>query len=294
MAKKTVDIEALVRWAYRDELPKAAATPGRLAVGFKTGWGGVERYGELLAVIDEPDVRNRFGLFPDRFADGEPHDDAVRVHDAVMALQSCEMAMPEGWNPIADMGDLGPEGPAAVARALAGLTLITEKGDAVLRRSVSRLVIRHAILGGCPAWEGDVPARRLVTAQGGKVRWFRRVLVTVEGAFGPVCEEVELDGFDPKRREPFPDAYTKTILDPDPEPVVQGRAEYELWRAALDILAEDLDGALDAHDVRPSARSARPWERPDPERRILPSLLVPPVPERVTRAGRQKKKQEAA
>lgn len=291
---KRMDIEALLRWAYRDELPKAAAGGERLVVGFKTGWGGVERYGELLTVIDEPDIRNRYGLVPDRFATTEPHPDAERVHDAVMYLRRCAMNVPDGWNPISDMGDMGPEGVAAVARGLTAMTFVTDRGDTVLRRSVVRLVIRQAILGDCPAWEGEAPVRRTVTAQGGKVRWFRRVVQVSDGAFGPAQQEIEVDGFDHKRRRPFPDAYTKTILDPDPVPVVQGRAEYELWRAALDLLVEDLPGALEAHKVTASSRSYRPWEVPDPERLVLPSLLIRPASHEEPHAAGRKKKREAA
>lgn len=288
-----MDIEAMLRWAYRDELPKAAAGGGRLAVGFRTGWGGVERFGELLAVIDEPDVRNRFGLVPDASASSDPHPDAIRVHDAVMRLRRCALGVPEGWNPIADMGDLGPEGAAAVARGIAGMTIVNDKGERVLRRSVSRIVIRQAILGGCPVWEGDVPERHVLCAHG-KPRWFRRDVVVTEGAFGPARQEIEVDGYDHKRQRPYADAYRKMVLDPDPAPVVQGRAEYELWRGALDLLAEDLAGGLEAHTVAPSARSARPWEMPDPARRILPSLLVPMGGAGESRAVVRKRKRDAA
>ncbi|MFG1246781.1 hypothetical protein [Xanthobacter flavus] len=293
MGRKTVDIEALLRWAYREELPKAAAAGSRLVVGFKTGWGGVERFGELLAVIDEPDIRNRYGLVPDGTASTDPHPDAVRVHDAVMALRRCELEVPEDWNPIADMGDLGPEGAAAVVRGLAGMTIINDKGARVLRRSVARIVIRQAILGGAPDWEGETPERHVVCAHG-KPQWFRREVVVTDGAFGPASHEIEVDGFNHSRRMPYADAYTKMVLDPDPAPVVQGRAEYELWRGALDLLAEDLAEGLEAHKVLPSDRSARPWEAPDPERRILPSLLVPPAPERESRAVGRKRKRDAA
>lgn len=291
---KRMDIEALLRWAYRDELPKAAAEGSdRIVFAFRTGWGGVEKFGELLALVQEPDIRNRFGLFPDRFATSEPHPDALRVHAAVDGLRAWEICVPEGWNPIADMGDLGPEGAAAVARGLAGLTVVDATGRTVLRRSPSRLVMRQAILGGCPDWEGEVPERRQVTAHG-KVKWFRRVVMVSDGAFGPAQQELEVDGYDHKRQRPFPDAYTKTILDPDPVPVVQARAEYELWRTALDVLADDICGALEHCDVLPCVRSARPWEVPDPARRILPSLLVPPASRGAIRAVRQKRTREPA
>ncbi len=290
---KRMDIEALLRWAYREELPKAAAVGSRLVVGFKTGWGGMERFGELLAVIDEPDIRNRYGLVPDTTASSEPHPDAERVHDAVMALRRYELEVPEGWNPIEDMGDLGPEGGAAVVRGLAGMTITNDKGKQVLRRSVARIVIRQAILGGAPEWEGETPDRHVVCAHG-KPRWFRREVVVADGAFGPVQHEIEVDGYDHKRQRPYGDAYRKMVLDPDPAPVVQGRGEYELWRCALDLLVEDLAGTMVDHAVTWSARSWRPWQWPDAERAILPSLIPSAGPASESRSGHRKRKREAA
>lgn len=276
MDRKAIDIEALLRWAYRDELPKALPVEGPMA-GIRSASLSLSRAAELMAVVQETDVRNRFGLFPDRFADSEPHADAVRVHEAVTGLDRCAVDLPEGWDPLSDMGDLGPEGAGAVARGLDMLFSVDASGARILRRPVARLVIRQAILGGAPAWEGEMPERRKVTGANGKVRWFRRILCVSEGAFGVVTEEVEVDGIDPKRRLPHPDAYTRTVLDPDPAPVVQGRAEYELWRAALDLLTEDLAGRLETRFAMASDRSRRPWEAPDAARRILPSLIVLPV-----------------
>lgn len=278
---KTVDIEQAVRWAYRDELPKARALDEHMAVlpgGFGTPWGSVSRYGELLEVVQQADVRNRFGLFPDVIEAGEPHADAVVIADAVEALADCLFEMPEGWNPLADMGDLGVEGGAAIARGLARLTMKDEAGNTVLRRSPAQLVIRHAILGGAPVWEADAPERILQQGPHGKPLWFRRLALVSEGAFGPTSYEVEVDGFDHKRRRPYADAYQRVLLVPDPADAVAARAEYEIWHGALSVLAEELPRVLRSRAVAPPARMPRPWEVADPERRILPSLLTPQMP----------------
>ncbi|WP_454919231.1 hypothetical protein [Xanthobacter sediminis] len=273
---KRMDIEALLRWAYRDELPKAAASGGdRLAFGFRTGWGGVERYGELLAVVQEPDVRNRYGLIPDG-SDGDPCADAIAVAAAVERLGRCDFDLPEGWDPLSDMGGaaaFGAEGLAAVVRGIGALTVVDATGRTVLRRSPARLVIRHAILGGCPDWEGEVPERR-VEMVFGRPRWYRRVTLTSDGAFGQSQYEVEVDGFDYRRRRPHPDAYQRHYFEPDLAALVTARAEYEIWRAALDLVAEDVGGGLVHHMVEPSAAAARPWEASAEVKRILPSLRV--------------------
>ncbi len=293
---RRMDIEALLRWAYRDELPKAAARGGEsLAVGFRTGWGGVERYGELLAVVQEPDIRNRFGLVPDG-TDGEPCADAVAIHEAVERLGALVFDLPEGWDPLGDMGGagaFGAEGHGAVAQALASLTLVDAAGHTVLRRSPARLVIRHAILGGAPEWEGERPERKVVSGANGKPRWFRRVRQVSDGAFGPAACEVEMDGYDLKRHRPHPDAYQKFFLDPDLAPVVRARAEYEIWHAALGHLEAELADSLSARALLPWSRPARPWEGEGeaPAARLLPSLLTPPIPQMAAypRATRRKR-----
>src|SRR5688500_9952509 len=100
--KKRMTIEALLRWAYRDELPKAQAPGGSLRpAGFGGAWGGIERYGELLTVIDHG-LENRYGLVPDLSATTEPHPDAIRIGDAVQALDAFPLNLPDGWNPLTD------------------------------------------------------------------------------------------------------------------------------------------------------------------------------------------------
>ncbi|MBP2147945.1 hypothetical protein [Xanthobacter flavus] len=313
MGRKTVDIEALLRWAYRDELPKAAAEGDETFVfRLRTGWGGVEKMGELLALVQEPDMCNRFGLFPDAM-EREPHPDAVAVFDAVERLGELVYAMPEEWNPLEDLGDLGADGPAAIARGI-GLLTTTKAFDAAgaevsahampgesgavrkvqqMRRSPARIVIRHALLGGCPPWEAERPERAVVMHPMGRgPAWFRKITVTSDGAFAPARYEVEVDGFDYSRRRPYADAYQKTFLDPDPVDIVVSRAEYEIWHACLASLVSDLQG-LSAHHVLPSLRAARPWEDREQGNRILPSLLraAGPLPE--SRAVRREKKRAA-
>lgn len=314
MGRKTVHIEALLRWAYREELPKAAAGGDETIVfRLRTGWGGVEKMGELLALVQEPDVCNRFGLFPDAM-EREPHPDAVAVFEAVEALGCLVYEMPEGWNPIADLGDLGADGPAAIMRGVSLLTTtkaFDAEGEEVsahalpsesgavrkvvqMRRSPARIVIRHALLGGCPTWESERPERAVVmNSMGRGPAWFRKITVTSDGAFAPARYEVEVDGFDYSRRRPYADAYQKTFLDPDPVDVVVCRAEYEIWHYCLTKLVDDLQG-LSAHHVLPSRRSARPWEDFGRAGQLLPSLLPPSASSRESCAVLQKRKRVRA
>lgn len=273
--KKRITIENLLRWTYRDELPKEQASGGFLRpAGFGGAWGGIERYGEILTIVDES-KENRFGLVPDLSAANDPHPDAVRVGEAVRALDGCALCLPADWNPLADWSSLAEEGQRAVQRAIDQETLVGRDGERRFKTSLSRLVMRHALLGDTPVWEGEEPQLKYVCGGNGKPRWFRRVDVLadpgdVAQGIDPVWQSVEVDGMDPKRRIPYPDAYRKTYLDPDPSETIVSRAEYEIWCAALDMLTHDLASVLEAHEIVASARPARPWETGAAERpRVL-------------------------
>jgi len=279
--KKRTTIEALLSWAYRDELPKEQAGGGRLLpAGFGGAWGGIERYGQILTVVDGG-PENRFGLVPDFSASSDPHPDAIRVGEAVQALDGYALSLPPGWDPLADWPGLGEEGAKVVQRVIERETEVDAAGNRRFKLPLSRLVIRHALMSDAPVWEGEEPQLKTVTGANGKPRWFRRVRqLTDEGdpvnGIPPIYTEVEVDGYDAKRHRPHPDAYRKTYLDPDPTETIVSRAEYEVWCAALDLLAIDLEDKLESHEIVPSARPARPWETgPALRSRVLESLDRP-------------------
>ena len=205
---KTIDIEALLAWAYTIELPKAPVVQVTGPGGLPRGFDSVHHYGQLLATVDDGSLANAFGLYPDFTATTPVDRDAVEVWEAVQELDGLALALPADWDPLDDMGDLGPEGRAAVERALTRMTVTERNGDRILRKSPRLLIEKHAILGGCPDWEAERPERKVVTEHG-KPKWFRRVLVSPEG-MAPF--EAEVDGFDAKRRRPYPGAYQKFVL----------------------------------------------------------------------------------
>jgi hypothetical protein len=290
-AKKPIGIEELLRWAYREELPKEQDCGGVGALGFGHAWGSLTEYGELLTVVDDPGSCNRWGVVPDRGARVEPHPDARMVAEAVLDLDQLELSLPEEWEPLGDLGDLGVLGWACVARALDRLTVIGADGARALRTTPRRLVFKHAILGGCPVWEADVPEVKLVCGANGRPKYFVRNVISMADG---IPLEIEADGWSKKARRPVCGAYTKPYLEPDPTDAAVARGEYEIWRAALDILAEDLAGRLEAFDVMPSASPSRPWEvqiEPVCESRILPDLTKVCA---VAPSGRKKNRRKAA
>lgn len=272
-----MDIEALLRWAYRDELPKDAAVSAIGAIGFTSAWGGIERYGELMTLIDAP--ANRWGVVPIGGEPGAPHPDAVVIGEAVRALDDFELGLPEGWNPLGDLValGLGEEGDnllaATVGRAVDRATVLQADGRTrVLRSQLSALIRTCAILGRPPVWEADAPEVRTVKGANGQDRWFRREMrIDAEG----LPYEAEIDGFDGKKRRPHPDAFRKRYLDPDPLEAAIGRAEYEVWHAALGVLVAELEGRLLDHVATGPARVIRPWETgSEAPARILPDLVA--------------------
>lgn len=265
--KKRIEIQELLRWAYRDELPKLwNAAQGPEAFG--EGWAAVERYSELLAEIDAP--RNRYGVVIDFTDLTQPHADALAVADAVQEMDCYDFSVPDGWNPLDDMTGLGVHGEAAVARALDIITITDAAGVRRLRKPISQLVMYRTIMGSPPEWEGEQPAVKPVK-EFGAIKWFRRVFIPLNGnGFGGY--EAEVDGFNTRKRMPYPDAYKKYYLDPDPQEAIIGRAEYELYHHALGQLVENLAGKLEKWLVMPTLLTARPWLGGLQDKRILPDL----------------------
>jgi hypothetical protein len=275
----SVDIETLLRWTFRDQLPKEQGGGGiALPMGFARPWKPIDNYGELLTLVDEPS--NRWGVVPDPTAGGAPHPDAILVAEAVRGLDACEIDLPEGWNPIADLGDLGRLGAAALARGLAMATSLDRDGRRRLKETPAHLIFRHAILGGCPDWRARPPVVAARRAANGRDLWFMRRVIPLAGQNDePIAYEVEVDGWCAKKHRPHDLAYRKYVLDPDPTEAIAARIEYEIWRAALVGLVETLAPRLTTRAVVMSARPPRPWEEtaPAPGPRIHPDLTPQPV-----------------
>lgn len=281
---KELAVDDLLRWAYRVELPKEPmASRGAhflRRASHMASWAALSKSAELGTEVDEPDLRNRFGLFPDKLATSEPHDDALRVYFAVRSLEeNFTVDLPDTWDPVSDVSGaidnpsvlvaaraegieriffhmtaqphvtvrLARQGAASAATARVTRPLPEAQRRLGLRRSVVDLLKTRAVLGGTPGWEFG-PVRKLVVRHtNGKPRWFRMV------------DGVELDGFDPKARRPTWDAYPKFQYDPNPADVVEARAEYWLWFTALTAVYRLLRGTLDAHSVLPPSVPAMPW-----------------------------------
>jgi hypothetical protein len=253
---RTMTIEAALRWAYRDELPKQ---PARVRPPEEAGkpWNKVSSVGDYGTVIDSmSDAENEFGLCPFAQAETAPHPDAVELHAAVCRLDGLDLALPDGWNPLSDCG-MGDEALAAANRAAATLVYADRTGRSRLKIPPRLLIQRCAILGP-PIWETEMPVRREFTGPDGRPRWFRRVTIPIGEGGHPY--EIEVDGYDTKRKRAHPDAYRRFMWEPDPASIAADRGKWELWRACLDALVDDRDLRLETISLSPSALPWRPWE----------------------------------
>lgn len=272
-ARRVLTIDQALRWAYRVELPKArpdgSANVGRLA----NGWDAVTKAGLYGVEIDE----NPFGVLHDPTSLGAPHPDAVRISAAVDALSGVVSEIADDWHPFRDLGELGEAGEAARIRALDAVSVVAVDGGQrvrQLRAEPRRLVIKYATMLDAPDWQIERPAVAYVCGARGRPKWFRRELRPVEINGREAMREIEVEGYNAKAGRPYPDAYRKQVLDPDPVEAVIWRAEYQVWVAAIELLAIDLEGELETIDVRSSGRMLAPWEEPERLGRVLPDLTA--------------------
>ena len=273
--KEKIDIEALLKWTYLQELPKRPSANGPSAMA--CGYEPVRKYGELMPLAGLE--QNAYGVVCDFNASSWPHDDAYIVHEAVGVLDELELGFPDPWRPIDDLGDLGDAGAAAIAQAVDVLTLKDADGVRRLKQKPRRLVFKHAILGGCPDWEAEKPERKFMIGANGKTRWFRKVWVDTPTPFKTTTRvEREVDGFNPKTKRPYDEAYPKYILDPDPVDSIIGRAEYEIWRSCLAFLVDELCGQMGDHEAVMTKRPERPWETDAPAKSFIWPDLSPRPP----------------
>lgn len=261
---KAIGIEAFLSWAYVEELPKAGREPVMLGrtggggTGYGGGWDAVSLQGQLLAEMVSDGRPNQYGVLPLAIDCGPPHPDALAAHAAISALDRWEIGFPDDWNPLADMNLADADIADCVGRARGRILTRDKDGRERFRQRPAELVRHHAIMRSEPGWQAKAPIASFVLGGNGKPAWYRKVAVSE----GVTTFEREVDGFNPKTRRPWHDAYKKMLLSPDPMLAAVDRAEYEVWHAALGEVCRTLavSGTLTGHLVQHSARPARPWE----------------------------------
>lgn len=251
--KRAVDIENLLVWAFREELPKGMPVSS-------TPWATIERYAAAGCVridMSSGPPSDHLGHVP-----GEPHPDAVLVGRAVAALAA--------------------EGPRALGAAEDCRALLADMpglAEGVMAHALAwsfnlaSFVIGHAVMGTRPTWDVGFPQpRRVQGSRGGNpvVEWTTREGETVTGE-------------PPGHRYPAWSEPRCPLVwdDPSPRWVARQRAEYAVWHAALGLLVAQLEGTLADHEPIGPYAPAEPWlggfvQPPKP--RIF--YVAPPQPKR--------------
>jgi hypothetical protein len=140
--QQKIDIEKLLHWAYRDQLPK----------GYRDGKGGASpeispmfRYANLGGPVDnwskEPGFPIAMGT--------EPHPDALRVHFAAMMLDDVVIQWPSAAEAL--LGDL-----------FQYMTDEEKFSVCKLHVQVAGLVTLHSRMGNRPIWHLDYNIRRVI------------------------------------------------------------------------------------------------------------------------------------
>ena len=239
---KTIDIEKLLQWAIRDELPKGR--PVSADIGLTIGRRSRQRAFGIAHSLDHLPVVDPLGYVP-----GAPHEDAEIIADAIGKLPTSV--------PIASEHD---------ARHLFGdLVGIAESSISSLMKSAfnqQALVTLHASMGTRPNWKFAHPsAHQMFAPTLGAGR--PRAIVYGIDADGDLVELKRNEGRARKRDGEYSLAMSpRSPLDwqhPAPLHIGECRAEYVAWHSALALLATDLAGTLAEFEPMSPSATSLPW-----------------------------------
>ncbi|WP_022722961.1 hypothetical protein [Rhodopseudomonas sp. B29] len=249
--KKSIDIEKLVQWAMREELPKGRAVSA-------SPWDLLMQHCALGVRVDTS-FQPGEGL---GFVGGDPHPDALIVAAAVRALDT-----EARFASYADAEVLFGEFLPIAGDAVAAITVATFDPRGV--------VISSAVMGSRPKWKFELPAPRqrfyeMPNARG-EVR--RHPIVLGTDAAGDVVMLKKNRGRAWQREGDYSLAMSPRSPiewhDPVPLKVADARAEYVAWHRAMITLAHNLHGALADYQPTPPAAPALPWLTGEPASRVI-------------------------
>ena len=243
--KTKIDIEKLVQWAVREELPKGQAVAA-------TPWQVITQYCALGVRVDVSASGGGLG-----FLAGDPHPDALIVGAAIRALDT--FAQFEDRVEVMPLfGDL--------------VGIAGHAPEAIMSASFDprSIVISSATQGSRPKWRFDDPAPRQVFVEALNERGELRAMPLVHGLD---AEGYEIAIKKNRGRARMRDGEWNASMrprspiewhDPSPLSVAHSRAEWVAWHGALSALALDLAGALRQYEPTPPALPLMPWLDPAP------------------------------
>ncbi len=141
--RKQVDIEKLLQWAFREELPKGLPVSA-------SAWSALDRYCSLGCKIQEDYVgmgmRSSLGVVA-----GETHPDAKVIGYAVKELQPADIDWEE-----------------SKAALVPDMMLLAAWSPWLERIATGVLIVSNAVMGSRPAWDIGRPELKKIIAANGK------------------------------------------------------------------------------------------------------------------------------
>lgn len=253
--KKPIDIEKLLQWALRDELPKGR--PVSADVGYVIGRRHSRRPFSVAQAGVLPQV-DSFGFVP-----GSPHEDAEVVASAIERIDA--VARFDSRLQVTPLfGDLA----SIAGDAYAALMRATFNPQA--------LIVSHGIMGTRPRWQSAAPRPYQMKYEfrdkAGSLR--TRGVVYGTDDSGDVVMLAPNRGRAAMTRGLYDLAMAprSPLLWDNPSVLQIGhaRAEYVAWHSALVALSAGLTGRLAEFEPTPPLAAATPWIVDDePQPRVL-------------------------
>lgn len=230
--KKLIDIEKLLQWAMRDELPKGQAVAA-------SAWDVLTQYAALGVRVQTSGFQgDGFGFTP-----GAPHEDAIVVADAVRTLKT-EARFDDAAQVLPLFGDLA--------------TIAGDAVSSIMRAEFNprSLVISCATIGKRPDWnfEHPTPYQMFAPTFGGRPR----AIVYGIDADGDLVE-MKARRKDGKFNLSMSPRSPINWNAPSMIEVGEARAEYVAWHGALVTLAAVLAGKLVEFEPTAPAVARLPW-----------------------------------
>jgi len=261
--KKKIGIEALLRWAFNEELCKNMPIAA-------SAWDMVERFGALGVRVDAGHNGSQgFG-----FLDGTPHADAQAVAAAIRGLPKLS-CLPNAVSAASLAGPFGELLDADAQRLLKAAKF-----------NAPALVIRCATFKNRPEWNVGDPELQPLNGATGTAIVYGLDAAAGEGArpeFKAARKDAAIEAWiaperrgelspmkaHPKRGGYDLDRGPRCLIawqSPAPFEFAEARAEYVIWRTAILDIAEQLaaDDALIAHELTADFPPAEPWNEPAP------------------------------
>lgn len=254
--RRVMDIEDVLAWAYRDELPKGYRAGGPAD---NVGYPSMSPMFSMVAMGSRVDNWSREPGFP--AAMGGPQPDALLVDAAVQRLAAfATQEIDDDLGLMPDLAAFEVDEAEAMRKALA--------------KAVS-LVVLVAKGGRRPFWTKETSYRGMYHDNGYPVvmAWQRLQSPKLGGGSASYEQLVPVKAY---KNGTYPEgAHCVLTYTPDPKVIAEERAEYACWWACLDALAQELSSQLTSIRVLPPSAAQRPWsenrDRPKPPR-VVPDL----------------------